>query len=65
METPITDANLCEDDDGYTFTTAEFSRGLELALAAAKFRIAQLERGEYICHKCGLRQDGEKVKADF
>lgn len=26
---------------------------------------AQIERGEYICQKCGLRKDGEAVDADF
>lgn len=28
-------------------------------------RVAQLERGEYICKKCGLRKDDEHPKGDF
>lgn len=27
--------------------------------------LAALKRGEFICSKCGLRKDGEQVKADF
>lgn len=34
-------------------------------LAKAKKRIAELERGEFICKKCGLRKNAEKVEADF
>ena len=28
-------------------------------------RIAELERGEYICKKCGLRKDAEFKQGDF
>lgn len=28
-------------------------------------KVAQLERGEYICKKCGLRKDDEHPKGDF
>lgn len=29
-------------------------------------RVAELERGEYICRKCGLRKDADKAEdADF
>ena len=28
-------------------------------------RIAELERGEYVCRKCGLRKDSEHPKGDF
>ena len=28
-------------------------------------RIAALERGEFICKKCGLRKDSERQEADF
>lgn len=38
---------------------------LRQKLARANKRIAELERGEYICQKYLLKQDGEKVKADF
>lgn len=31
----------------------------------AACKVRELERGEYICKKCGLRKDGESVKADF
>lgn len=27
--------------------------------------IQRLRRGEFICKKCGLRKDGEKVDAEF
>lgn len=32
---------------------------------AMREKIAQLERGEYICKSCGLRTDGEGPKGDF
>lgn len=38
---------------------------LEDELRAAKEKIAQLERGEFICQKCGLRKDDEFEKGDF
>jgi len=38
---------------------------LQRQLSKAKKRIAELERGEFICKKCGLRKNAEKVEADF
>jgi len=32
---------------------------------AAEKKIAELERGEYICKKCSLRKDGETSPAEF
>ena len=57
----------------------ELARQLERELAAAQaqtdtaerliadlnYQIAALERGEYICRKCGLRKDSEHEKGDF
>ena len=34
-------------------------------LAEAKARITELERGEYICKKCHLRNDDTHPKGDF
>lgn len=34
-------------------------------LKDALARIAQFELGEFICTSCGLRQEGEKVNAEF
>ncbi len=34
-------------------------------IGALRTRIEQLERGEFICQKCGLRKDGDKAEADF
>jgi len=28
-------------------------------------KVAELERGEYICKRCGLRKDGEGERGDF
>jgi len=38
---------------------------LKRELAKAKKRIAELERGEFICTKCGLRKNSAKVEANF
>ena len=38
---------------------------LETKLSAAQAQIAALERGEFICSKCGLRKDGEHENGDF
>jgi len=32
---------------------------------ALQVKIMEAIKGEYICQKCLLRQDGEKVEADF
>lgn len=32
---------------------------------AMREKVTQLERGEYICKRCGLRKDGEYPKGDF
>ena len=32
---------------------------------ALQTKIMEALKGEYICKKCGLRQEGEKVEADF
>lgn len=32
---------------------------------ALKEKIMKALKGEYICQKCGLRQSGEKIEADF
>lgn len=34
-------------------------------LASAHKRIAELERGEYVCKKCGLRKDAEFERGEF
>lgn len=35
-------------------------------VVALRQRVAELERGEYICRKCGLRKDADKAEdADF
>ena len=34
-------------------------------VAALQQKLAELERGEYICHRCSLRKDGETSPADF
>ena len=38
---------------------------LERETVELRQQLAELERGEYICNKCGLRQDSEYVKGDF
>jgi hypothetical protein len=35
------------------------------ALRRQAEQIEKLRRGEFICKKCGLRKDAEKVHADF
>lgn len=35
------------------------------ALGALLDELKALKRGEFICSKCGLRKDGEKVEAEF
>jgi hypothetical protein len=30
-----------------------------------KYRVRELERGEYVCKKCGLRKDGESPIIEF
>jgi len=34
-------------------------------IVALKAKVEELERGEYICKKCGLRKDGEGERGDF
>jgi len=34
-------------------------------LVKAQARIAELERGEFICKRCGLRKDSDHPKGDF
>lgn len=34
-------------------------------VAALQQKLAELERGEYICKRCSLRKDGETSPADF
>jgi len=38
---------------------------LQAELEALKAKVAELERGEYICKRCGLRKDGEGERGEF
>jgi predicted nucleic acid-binding Zn-ribbon protein len=38
---------------------------LRTAVRRKEGRVAELERGEYICQKCGLRKDGEAERGEF
>jgi len=38
---------------------------IDKELTAAQAALAKLERGEYVCTKCGLRKDAEFEKGDF
>lgn len=51
---------------------ADFARKLERELASAQAELAEARaelearrRCEFICPKCGIRQQGERVDADF
>lgn len=44
---------------------AESMLAVVAALWEARTKIAALERGEFICTKCGLRKDSEHEKGDF
>jgi len=37
----------------------------EKARSLMRQRIAELERGEYVCKKCGLRKDAEFERGEF
>lgn len=43
----------------------EWTAKIEQILTTLEQRIAELERGEFICKRCGLRKDSEHEKADF
>lgn len=45
--------------------TVDAPAHLAMALREAHQRIAQLERGEYICQRCGLRKDDDAPPAEF
>ena len=48
----------------WTTWQVAYRAGME-QIATKDKRIAELERGEYICKKCGLRKDAEFERGDF
>lgn len=47
--------------EGPCMTVADYERELN----AARAEIERLKRGEFICQRCFLRKDADKVEADF
>lgn len=50
---------------GVVMVSEHYLKELQCERDTALARIVELERGEYICQKCGLRKDGGTVDADF
>lgn len=69
--TPRTDAVDSLAPNGEPATDHDYRRmrnlseRLERETVELRQQLAELERGEYICNKCGLRKDSEHEKGDF
>ena len=68
-DTPRTDAKEFIILDKYgtpkRVVYSAIAKDMERELAAAQKEIEELNRGEFICRKCGLRKDAEFEKGDF
>ncbi len=62
-ETPRTDAVFASTD--HAGIMRDFARALERELAAVTAENERLLRGEFICHKCGIRKNDTHPKGDF
>jgi len=52
-------------DRGCLIICAQYFGEKDAEIEALRAKVEELERGEYICKKCGLRKDGEGERGDF